>query len=259
MNKQNYLTQIQEFGLDEVEALIYFHLLQNGKQTPLELSRALNIDRSKIYRSVEKLTKMRLIQDLYARWGKKLQAVDPQSFALILQEEKEKLDTKIQTLPLLISQLSNLSSYTRNEFEIKHYRGQEGLRQMLWNQLSAKRDIVAFSYRNRNDIVGKKYAEKIRQTQVDRKITLYEVENETDQNDYWYTDVKNWGKFYKSRYISPKVLKIKQHIAVFNQTVAIINWFDGEEVGLEIVNATYAETQLQLFWKFWEIAGKSTK
>jgi hypothetical protein len=90
---------------------------------------------------------------------------------------------------------------------------------------------------------------------VARKITLYEVENETDQGDYWYTGVEGWPDFYRSRHIAATVLDIKQYTAVFNHTVSIINWVDEEQVGLEIINAAYADMQRQLFWKFWEIAG----
>ena len=104
--------------------------------------------------------------------------------------------------------------------------------------------------------MGKNFAEKIREEQVARKITLYEIENATDQGDYWYTNVKNWGKFYKSCHISKKELEIKQYLAVFNSTVAIMNWTKGDEVGVEIINASFAEMQKQMFWKFWKIAGK---
>lgn len=254
MNKQIILTQLEQLGFEEIEAKIYLHLLEKGPRSYLELSRETNIDRSKIYRYVEKLAKKKLLEQLNDAWGKKIQAASPDSIALLVQEQEEELKTKRQFLPNLIQQLENLPSYTKREFEVKHYRGQEGLRQMLWNQLHAKKEILAFSHKNKNDIVGKPYAEKIRTEQVDRKIMLYEIENETDQGDYWYTNVPGWGNFYQSRHINPATLKIKQYIAIFDNTVAIINWSNNEEIGIEIINSSYADMQKQLFWKFWEIA-----
>lgn len=256
MSKQFIVTQLEQLGLDANEVIIYLHLLEYGRQTPLELSRAISIDRSKVYRSVEKLINKKLLEETHVRWGKKLQASNPGNISLLIQEEEERLGDKKQALPKLLKELSGIPTYVKREFEVKHYRGQEGLRQMLWNQLAAKKEIMAFSYKNKNDIVGKTYADKIRREQVAHKITLFEVENETDQGDYWYTDVENWGEFYKSRHISPKILDIKQYIAIFNNTVSVINWLDEEEIGLEIVNASYTEMQAQLFWKFWEIARK---
>ncbi len=255
MNKQIILSQLEQLGFGEIEAKIYLSLLEKGPRSHLELSRETNIDRSKIYRYAEKLLKKKLLEQLNDAWGKKIQAASPNNILLMVQEQEEALKTKKEALPNLIQQLGNLPSYVKREFEVKHYRGQEGLRQMLWNQLSAKKDILLFGFKNRNDMVGKPYAEKIRTEQVARRIILYEIENATDQGDYWYTNVLTWEKFYKSRYISPKTLKIEQYTAIFNDTVAIINWVDGEEVGLEIINSSYANMQRQLFWKFWQITG----
>lgn len=256
MNKSAILSQLESLGLEEVEAKIYLYLLENGPRTYLQLSHEINIDRSKIYRSVEKLLKKKLLEEINTVLGKRIQAASPQNIEFLLQEEEIDLSTKKSISKKLVGELSNLPNYVEREFEVKHYHGQEGLRQMLWNQLHAKKEILAFSHKNKNDIVGKTYAEKIRTEQVERKIMLYEIENETDQGDYWYTNVAKWKDFYQSRYIAPKILEIKQYIAIFNNTVVVINWSNGEEVGVEIINLFYAQMQKQLFWKFWEIAGK---
>lgn len=256
MNKQQTLNQLTQFGLDEVEANIYLHLLENGPRTPLELSRQVNINRSRIYRYLDKLISKKLIEILTDGRGKKLKASNPQNLQLLVEEIEENLKSQKEALPDLISGLIDIPAVSHREFEVKYYYGKEGLKQMLWNHLSASnKEILAFSFRNKNDMVGKTFAEKIREEQVRRKITLYELENETDQGNFWYTDVSNWSKFYKSRHISPKILEIKQYIAVFDKTVSIINWFDGQDVGVEIVNSIYAKTHNQIFWKFWDIAG----
>lgn len=256
MNKQQTLNQLTQFGLDEVEANIYLHLLENGPRTPLELSRQVNINRSRIYRYLDKLISKKLIEILTDGRGKKLKASNPQNLQLLVEEIEENLKSQKEALPDLISGLIDIPAVSHREFEVKYYYGKEGLKQMLWNHLSASnKEILAFSFRNKNDMVGKTFAEKIREEQVRRKITLYELENETDQGNFWYTDVSNWSKFYKSRHISPKILEIKQYIAVFDKTVSIINWFDGQDVGVEIVNSIYAKTHKQIFWKFWDIAG----
>jgi hypothetical protein len=47
---------------------------------------------------------------------------------------------------------------------------------------------------------------------------------------------------------------IKQYMVLFNDTILILNWADGNKVGVEITNASFAEMYKQIFWKFWEIA-----
>ncbi|MFA6532380.1 MAG: helix-turn-helix domain-containing protein [Patescibacteria group bacterium] len=257
MNKQLIVKQLVDIGLEEIEANIYLHLLENGPRSHLELSRETNTDRSKIYRYVEKLLKKNLIEESNDAWGKKLQAAKPDNIKLLIEKEEELFKLKKEAVPNLISELSSLPTYAEREFEVRYYRGQEGLRQMLWNQLSAKGEVIAFSYKNRNEMVGKTYAEKIRSEQVERKIVLYEIENEVDQGDFWYTNVANWGNYYKSRHISPKNLKIKQYIAIFNDTVSIANWINNEEIGFEVTNSIYSNMQKQIFWKFWKMLEKN--
>lgn len=252
MNKQLLTTQLTTLGLDNIEAAIYIYLLENGPKTPLELSREINIDRSKIYRCIEKLTKKKLLEESNASWGKKLRAANPQNISLYIQEKEDELKSQKQSLPEILDDLMKLPTQSMGGFEVKHYKGIDGLKQMFWNQLSAKKEILAFSYQTKNEVVGKSFAEKIRAEQVARKIKLLEIENETDQGDYWYTDVPNWSKFYDSKHIDKKDLEIKQYIAIFNDTVAIMNWTKGEEAGVEIVNSSFAQMQKQLFWRFWK-------
>ncbi len=255
MNKQLIIDQLGQFGLDEVEVQIYLHLLQNGPKTPLDLSRETNVNRSRIYRYLDRLKAKKLIEENAVGRGISLKAANPSNLELLVHEKERELTQQKASLTQLLKELTGLPRELEKVFEVKYYHGLEGLKQLMWNHLSANGDILAFSYRNKNDTVGKTFAERIREEQTMKKIMLYEIENETDQSDYSYTQIQGWPKFYKSRYISPKILEIKQYIGIFNNTVSIANWIDNEPVGIEIVNAVYAATQRQLFWKFWEIAG----
>lgn len=253
-NKQ-LIQALAKFGLDDIEAIIYLHLHANGPQTPLSLSREISINRTRIYRYLEKLQNKKLIEISGEPRGKKLVAASPANLGLLVQEEETRVAAQKEALPQLFKDLEALPVAVQKEFMVRHYKGAEGIKQILWNQLAANGEILAFSYKNKNDMVGKSFAEKLRENQVEKKITLYEIENETDQGDYWYTNVANWGKYYQSRFIDPKTLAIKQYIAVFNNTVSIANWINEEFVGIEIENAIFANTERQFFWKFWEIAG----
>ena len=122
---------------------------------------------------------------------------------------------------------------------------------MLWNQLKADSELIAYGYKNNNDIVGKNFADKIRLERVQRKIMMYEIENETDQGNLWYTDIKQWGKWYTSIHVPKSAIEIRQYTAIFDDTVSIINWTENENIGIEIVNRDFAKTQRQIFWDLW--------
>jgi len=256
MNKQIITTQLEQFGLDDVEAQIYLNLLESGAKTPLDLSRETNINRTKIYRYLDRLKQKRLIEESDKGRGLTLKAASPDMLQLLILEKEQSLKNQKALMPDLLKELATLPSVGRSGFEIKHYHGTEGLKQMLWNHLSAKKEILVFGFENRNNIAGKAFAETIRYEQVARKITKIEIENATDQGNYWYTSVPDWGKFYKSRYIPPKILTMKQYQVIYNNTISILNWADGNKVGVEIENVSFAEMYKQIFWKFWDIAGE---
>lgn len=254
MNKQIIISQLENFGIDEVEAKIYLHLLDRGPQKPLELSRDININRSKIYRYIDRLIAKKLIEISNVERGKRLKASSPQNLELLIHEKEHEVKTQKENLPDLLKELTSFPANPERSFEIKHYHGTDGLKQMLWNHMRAKKEILVFGYENRNNIAGKTFAEMIRYEQVERKITKIEIENATDQGNYWYTDVANWGKYYKSRYIPPEILNIRQYHVIFNDTISILSWADGNKIGVEIENSGFAEMYRQIFWKFWDIA-----
>ncbi len=254
MNKQLISSQLSQYGLDEIEVQIYLNLLGGGAKTPLDLSRETNINRSKIYRYLDRLKLKHLIEEADKGRGLRLKAASPDSLKLLLLEKEQQLSNQKEVLPELLKELSLLPGGMPSGFEIKHYHGTEGLKQMLWNHLRAKKEILVFGYENRNNIAGKAFAETIRYEQVARKITKIEIENATDQGNYWYTKVPNWGKFYRSRYIPPTILDIRQYQVVFNDTLSILSWADGNKIGVEITNKSFADMYRQIFWKFWDIA-----
>ncbi len=256
MNKQIIASRLSSFGLDDVETKIYLHLLESGSRTPLDLSRDTNINRSRIYRYLDRLKSKKLIEEVNFGRGITLKASSPNNLELLILEREQEVKLQRENLPDLLKELNNLSTDPKKGIEIKHYHGTDGLKQMLWNHLSAKKEILVFGYENRNNIAGKGFAEKIRYEQVRKKITKIEVENATDQGDYWYTSVPNWGKYYKSRYIPPRILNIKQYQVIFNDTISILSWEDGNKVGVEIANSPFVSMYKQIFWKFWDIAGE---
>jgi sugar-specific transcriptional regulator TrmB len=251
MNKQLVVSQLALFGLDEIEIQIYLNLFEGEAKTPLDISRETNVNRTKIYRYLERLKAKKLIEQSNEGRGLRLKAATPDNLQLLISEKEQQIKAQKDLLPDLIKELNVIPGDLKNTFEIKQYHGDEGLKQMLWNQLSAKKELLNFTYQTRNEIVGVNFAEKVREEQVRRRLTLYEIENVIDPPGYLFTHVKGWNKYYIHRWVSPEIIQIRQGTAVFNNTVSIVSWNTGQKVGLEIINSYYARMQKQLFWYIW--------
>lgn len=252
-NLQSIKQNLQVLGLDSFETTVYLSLLEHGSQTHLQLSRNSGVNRSKVYRCLERLKEKKLVEETGLSWGTRIQAADLTNLELLIKDQEAEITKKKEVLENVMVELKSLVRITAPGFTFKNYRGVSGLKQMLWDQLSAKKEILQFAYQTRNEIAGKQFAEKIREEQVKRKIKLYEIENATDQGKFWYTSNPEFSKFYDSRHVPDKILLIRQNISVFDNTVSIMNWEEGDKSGVEIVNSSFAKTISEMFWHFWDI------
>ena len=255
MNEQAVKEQLSRFNLSEIEIEIYLFLLKNGPKTPLEVSRGLTINRTKIYRLIEILLLKNIIERVGSERGLKIKASPPQNLQLLILSEEEKIKESKNMFPSLVQSLSSLSANTQEPFEVMSYQGVEGLKQMLWNELKAK-EILVFGYENTNQFVGKKFADKFREEVVARNITLKEIGNSPTykhKDQSFYNSAAGWGKVYCYKQIPESVLKIRHQFVIYNSTFATFNWKD-TKTGMEVINAPLADMQRQNFLHYWGLA-----
>jgi len=254
MNKNEIIQNLKILGLDSNEALLYYYLLKKGLQKPLDISKSTGLNRTKIYRIIDKLIKKRLIIESNTKWGKSYKASSPEYLELLIREEQSVINGKKKVVSETINEFQSILLPSNVKFEVRYFRGIEGLKQQYYNVLSSKGDILVFGYRTRNEAVGKKFAEKTRFEQVRKKIKLYEIENPHPNESYSYTHVPNWKKYYFRKRIDKNILKIRHQILIYNDIVSIVNFEHDEKFGMEIHNRNFNLMLSQMFWKFWEIA-----
>ena len=235
--------------------MLYLSLLQRGPQTPTTLAKATGINRSKIYREVEELKVNGLIETVGDGSGKRLAAAPPERLnALVAKKEADVLATK-EVVPQLITELGALSHHTHGQFEVKHYDGVEGIKQMLWNELQAE-EVLVMGHETMNHYVGFHFAEKQREEVMERDIQYKEIINRSDGTKVGeeYTKHARWKEFHTTRLIDDEILKIRHGIQIYNDTYSVFTWKDDTYAGVEIVNPALADMQRQIFWHFWELA-----
>lgn len=255
MNKQVILARLSNLGLSETESEIYLYLLENGAKTPLNLSRATGINRTKIYRLLDLLSQKKLIEESLTERGKKFKASHPSNLELLIHADEERLKSKKDIAQDTISLLSQLPIQSHLGFEVIHHKGKSGLEQMLWNELKAQ-EVYLFANGDVDAAVGKKFADLHRQEVSERNIKYKEIGNQMVTDDLsviTYNKVSSPKKLYEYKIIPDNILKIRQAIAIYNNTVAIYNWLDNECVGIEIINNPLAQTHKQIFWHFWKV------
>lgn len=255
MNKFVLRQKLNLLGLTDKQAEIYLLLLKSGLSSPLELSRQTTINRTTIYRILEELQKLNLIEDVLDSRGTKIKAVKPENLSLLLTQKEAELNQLKTCLPDLISELSTIKNQPSASTQVVYFRGVNGLKQLLWNILKAKGESIGYGYANWNASVGQEFAEKLRAERVKRKIYDREIQN-TDQAGTMssWTKIKDYDQVYQARYLPRKIIDIKHDTYIYNDVFAFFHFYQGELFGIEIHNEEIAKTQKQIFEVLWKMA-----
>lgn len=145
MNKTALGEKLASFGLTIRQSNIYLSLLEKGIQSPLELSKITNINRTTLYRDLEQLKEIGLVEEIVDTNRTRFSGSDPQNLEFLLTKKETELQKLKLDLPNILSQLPSSIIGSPNT-RIISFRGKTGLQQLLWNVLKAEKEHVGYGY-----------------------------------------------------------------------------------------------------------------
>lgn len=250
------ISKLSEFGLEQDEAAIYLYLLKDSPKSVLDISRALNLGRNVIYRSLESLELKELVTAIRFTSGMKFSAQHYSKLEKQLEKkEKELLMLKTSSRDLF-GELAQLASAQENG-NIIYYSGIEGMRQITMNSLNAKGELLLFCIGSLADFMDRAAVDKVQRTFVERKIVTKEITNL--KRIMPWTEVSELARHYwEPRYISAEKLTVNFEFIIYNDTFALYDFKDKKPWGIEVVSPAVASMQRQLFNFLWN-SGKKMK
>jgi len=247
-------------GLNGFEAEIYINLLRNNGMTKLQLSRATDINRSKIYRLVQDMIQKGIIYEGVDDRGKFVYANTPDSLKLDIVSRFEKLEDQKIAIDKVLPELSSLMSADNSplNFKINTYEGEDGFKQMLWNELKAKGKVLILGSGEMEDLVeDRSWCEKHRAMTVESGYEVNEILNSDDKRyihaigNKDFTDLESFKEVYSKKYLESSILNLKHLVVIYNDTVSTYCYRDGQKVGFEVINRTHAGMYRQIFARYW--------
>ena len=192
------------------------------------------------------------------RWLAK--AVNMAQLDLLVKDAELRVRALREAFPLV----SHLISSSRETYQpgtrVVFHRGVDGIKQMVWNTLAAKTEVVGYTYRRLDEIVGTKFSQEWHEEWVRRGLRMRDI-----YSDEYLTSLKKDVRvkfdqhYFESRYIAANILSVNHQVDIYNDVVAYYNWFDGEVFGVEINNKKITTMQRQLFEIVWTAAKKRKK
>lgn len=255
-NKNNILIHLRTLGLDSDEAKLYLALLEKP-DSHLELARRTKINRTKIYRLADSLITRGLIVEQHDDAGRRLSANSPSHLEIQLKTEESSLANKKATLQHTLPLLEDMYVHPKSDagVEVNTYDGSDGFKQMLWNELRTRDELLVFGSGTLEDLVSsKRWAEKHRQKTVEVGYKIREILNPDGKPHEFTSNNEFVEQAYQRRHIDSSVLRLSSQLCIYNNTVAFYHWRDGHKVGVEIINKPFADMQRDVFESFWKIS-----
>ncbi len=257
-------TYFAKLGLDREIADIYLSLHTHGPQSISELARTSRVERTRIYRLIDKLLASNLIE-VESHYKRGIIRAAPIANLNILINEKEQELKSLQDELGLIEQVLARNSLSSPNTRVQFYHGPEGIRQMLWNQLKAKTEIVGYNYQVLDVPAGPNFMRHWREEFERRSLHMRLVFGDEFVRSWVRATPKaenvSDGRIRGITYncVSSDVFPITHTCETYDNVVNYYNWKDSEIFGFEIHNKDIADTQRQFFEMIWRKSKPETR
>lgn len=251
---------LHTFNLDSNETDVYILLEAHPWITALDLSYKSTINRSTLYRILERLIKKGLVEvklddntTLYATTGE-------DGFKQLLREETVQLNQKKEAL-LTLGSLFKAVNDKQFQTSVKFHRGIRGVRNLEWKRCVESIEHLYIGSGVWYDHIGQDFAAEIREEIVKRKIVVREIINTErfvpiDLNGYTkeFDNTMYALENFSHRYVDTSFVNAKQEIAIIGNAVHLQSYERDDVVGIEIISPSYAKTMKDMFKLLWNHA-----
>lgn len=250
----NLLSLLLPYGLETDEARVYLELLENGVGSALTLSRSLRLARTKVYRILDKLEKVGLVVIHLHERGQRYEAANPKQLSILITDKEQTVAKLKSSLVILEEQLGRIVNAGKKESKVLYYRGVEGLKQVTYNSLRAKGELLTFEIKDMNAFFDYDYAEAMRLKFIERKIHIRTLTNVTYVAPWTDIAGEMVEKFWEIRHIPEAQMRIKFEILIYNNVYVMYRYKEKEIFCVEIYNQELADMQRQIFEYIWQKA-----
>lgn len=246
------------FGLTKQEAIIYIALSGKPAHTALELSRLLRVPRTSVYDNLASLIERGLVERILKYKSQQFQAYPIDVLSNAIDQEQMHLSQLTASLDFLkthIHEQNRSSTMT----QVRYYHGPAGMRQMMWNALSAEKENIGYSVMGRKEVVGsaflKRFLEEFSRKNLQDRVLINPTKHTLRYIEDGNLSISGGlANFERIRILKESQLRITGDTTIYNNIFAVMYWQNKEIVGVEIENPELVAMQKSIFEKLWRLA-----
>ncbi len=249
----NTTTFFQQIGFSQEESKILSYLSKHKRQSILQISRGTSIERTKIYRIIDELLKKGFVIQSKDYKSNYYSIGSVSRFYELKESEVEKAKFLTSNWASLVSVLTE--NTTDRSTDVRFYNGKEGIKQIQYNELSANKEILSFTYRNLKDIIGRKFFTNWAKEAEARGIIVKDLRTQSfDKFDKQMKFKPSPFKGDRIRYLPAKYKDFHLAVDIYNDIVVLYEWRDNDAFAVEIQNKNFAKFMKTIFNDYWKLA-----
>jgi len=222
------------------------------------LAKESKINRTTLYRRIEEIQQKGLLETIVEEKRLLVKTVDFAQLENLVLQKADEAEFLQKNIPIIKSLLNSEYGMVQPGTKVLFYKGQEGIRQMVWHTLRAKSEIVGFTFRDLTEAVGLKFASRWHEEFLVRGLRMRDIIGD----EYLNNQKKEFAysrEVFQSRYLPSSILSIDHQTDIYDDVVAFYNWHEGEVFGVEIQNDKVASMQRQIFEILWGMGKEAPK
>ncbi len=245
------------FGLNDKEVEVYLTLVTHDWMTALQLSRKCSVKRTTLYRILESLLVMGLVEEKIDDKTTLYAATPGDSLDNLIRERENETKRMREIVPDITSHIRLLHLVRPLEVGVRFFRGVRGLQYLNLKQTTSKdKEVLIIDSDQWDSILSREFAEEVRARHVKNGVVVREIANRHSEDNSWTDNLEYLQHHYQYRVLPKEVLNITQDIYVYDDTIQYSGYSQSDLVGIEIINREYATMMKQMFEMLWKMGKK---
>jgi len=241
----------KQLGIDQKEAEVFLELLRLGAQPVSVLAKYTNVPRTTMYSIIERLKKLKLIEEFDRNKVKYVKCIPVENLASVFEEQTKQKIQAVSNLKNKLPELSLIENKLSVTPLIRLFEGKKSVMRIYDEILSENRGFCAIFNPKLVKILMPEYHFAIPDAIKKNHIPAREIMVDCEEAD-------EYKSLYQSKIhqikILPKNINLKSDIIIFDNKIYMISYDKNERSGVEIKNEILADTQKVLFEQMWKIA-----
>ena len=171
IDKQHIIAQLKHFDCNDHETELYMYSLGIGPETIQGLAKGIKRNRTTVYSEVEQLLKKGLLFETRKNKKRYIGAEQPTVLYSLLQQRENELAVLKNNINYAVELLNTIKPTDIGVPTVKLYEGADGFKKMLEETLTAKGEVLVYSYvKLFSELVGPGYLERYFKQRADKGI-----------------------------------------------------------------------------------------